>query len=166
MFADPGSLFTEEMLRPELQDRASFIDGLDNIIETQRKVAQLYFEDGSIADACPPLKALLHIMTSGDYEGKALSDPEIRALFDPEAMLGSEWYQRRLEAKAKVDARLWGRHLKSLEAFAANEIYANEQGRLDIPERLALARRRLSETEDPAYLEALKGTLGADPAVV
>lgn len=166
VFADPASLFTEEMLQPEKQDMESFVDGVNNIVETQRKVAQHYFDDGSIEDACPPLKALLHIMVEGDYEGKSLQDPELRGLFDPDSMLASDWYQARLKAKAKVDARLWGRHLKSLEAFAANEIYAGEQDRLEIPQRVSLARLRLSETQDPAYVERLQGTLGADPAVV
>ncbi|MFT5105572.1 MAG: hypothetical protein ACI9UA_001193, partial [Pseudoalteromonas tetraodonis] len=59
----------------------------------------------------------------------------------------------------------WVRHLKSLEVFASNEIYATEQERLSIPERLKLAQQRLAETQDPAYLERLIGTLGTDPAV-
>ena len=154
------------MLRPEKQDMESFIDGVNNIVETQRKVAQHYFDDGSIEDACPPLRALLHIMVNGEYEGKSLQDPVLRGLFDPDAMLQSDWYRERLEAKAKVDARLWGRHLKSLEAFAANEIYAGEQDRLQIPQRISLARLRLSETQNPIYPERLRGTLGVDPAVV
>ncbi|MFT5109093.1 MAG: hypothetical protein ACI9UA_004740, partial [Pseudoalteromonas tetraodonis] len=55
VFADPASLFTEEMLRPELQDMDSFKDGVANIVETQRRIAENYFTDGSIEDACPPL---------------------------------------------------------------------------------------------------------------
>jgi hypothetical protein len=34
------------MLRPELQDLRVFVDGVDNIISTQKRVAQLYFDDG------------------------------------------------------------------------------------------------------------------------
>ena len=165
IFADPASLFTEEMLRPEKQDMEAFADGVSNIVETQRRVAQLYFDDGSIGDACPPLAAILNIMAHGAFEGKTLADPSVRDLFDPDTLLESDWYQARLRAKAKVDARLWGRHLKSLEAFAANEIYAGEQDRLQVSERIALARKRLAETEDPAYLKGLEGTLGTDPAV-
>ncbi|MFP6873736.1 MAG: hypothetical protein VCA55_09525 [Verrucomicrobiales bacterium] len=59
-----------------------------------------------------------------------------------------------------------GKHLKSLESFATNKIYAGEQQRLQIADRLNLERRKLAETQDPAYTEALKGTPGADPAVV
>lgn len=165
VFADPSALFTEEMLRPELQDRAAFVDGMDNIVETQRRIAQNYFEDESVEDACPPLKALLHIMANGSYQGFDLDSEEVRKLFSPENLLTSDWYRARLEAKAKVDARLCGRHLKALEAFAANEIYANEQDRLQIAERLKTVRRQLAETQNPSFVESLVGTIGVDPTV-
>ena len=70
MFSAADTVFTEDMLRPELQSMEDFVDGLDNIIETQRTVALNYFKDGSIDVACPPLKALLHIMAYGEFEGK------------------------------------------------------------------------------------------------
>ena len=63
------------MLRPETQDLASFVDGVDNIVTTQKQIAENYFADGSVALACPPLKALLHIMRDGQYEGKDINDP-------------------------------------------------------------------------------------------
>ena len=70
---------------------------MDNIVSTQRRVAEMYFNDGSIEMACPALKALLHIMRDDKYEGKDLTHPEIRALFTPASLLGSEWYQERLQ---------------------------------------------------------------------
>lgn len=166
VFADPGALFTEEMLRPEKQDPDAFKDGVKNIVETQRRVAQLYFEDGSISDACPPLKALLHIMVEETYEGHDINSQHVRSLFNPDTLLESRWYNARLKSKAKVDARLWGKHLKSLESFATKKIYAGEQQRLQISERLNLAQRKLTEAQDPSYAETLKGTLGIDPVVV
>ena len=45
---------------------ASYVDGVNNVYEAQLRVAQQYFEDGSIDDACPPLEALLHIMVHGE----------------------------------------------------------------------------------------------------
>ncbi len=78
IFAEPRSVFTEEMLRPELQGREDYLDGIRNIAETQKSVALSYFEDGGIDVAIPPLKALLHIMAYGHYEGKTIHDPEIR----------------------------------------------------------------------------------------
>ena len=48
----------------------SLLDGVNNIVENQARVAKNYFDDGSVSMAIPPLKALLHIMVYGQYEGK------------------------------------------------------------------------------------------------
>jgi len=82
VFSDPSSVFTAEMLRPELQDLDAYADGVKNICESMQKVAENYFYDGSIDQASDGLKALLHIMRDGNYEGKDAHDPAIRALFD------------------------------------------------------------------------------------
>ncbi len=117
IFETPGAVFTQEMLRPELQDMGVFAAGVDAIVESQRRVATNYFEDGSVEGACPPLKALLHIMAFGAYEGKGIDDPQIRGMFNRESLLASDWYRERLEVKQSRDMALWQRHLKSLEAF-------------------------------------------------
>src|SRR5260370_9979039 len=105
MFNHPAALFTEQMLRPELQDMEIFIDGLDNIVSTQKRIAQRYFNDGSVELACPPLRALLHIMSCDHFEGRVVDHSEIRALFTRENMLSSDWYAERLAAKQNVDIR-------------------------------------------------------------
>src|SRR5581483_2384324 len=69
LFETPDAVFTEAMLRPEKQDLAMFAAGVDAIVEAQTRVAKQYFEDGSVEAACPPLKALLHIMACGSYNG-------------------------------------------------------------------------------------------------
>jgi hypothetical protein len=46
---------------------------------TQKQVAQAYFEDGSVEMACPPLRALLHIMRDGHFENQSLNDPKVRS---------------------------------------------------------------------------------------
>ena len=79
----------------------------------------MYFDDGSIAQACPPLKALLHIMLHDEWEGKGLDNPEFRKLFTRESLLASDWYAARLAAKQKVDRKLWHRHVGiSRQVFA------------------------------------------------
>src|SRR6185436_4372598 len=70
IFETPGTVFTQEMLCPELQDMDLFVAGVDAILDSQRRVAANYFADGSIAGACPPLKALLHIMAYCTAWGK------------------------------------------------------------------------------------------------
>ena len=103
-----------------------------------------------MAAACPPLKALLHIMAHGSHEGRGVEAPEIRGLFTREAMLASDWYRERLETKRKRDARLWTRHVSALEAAK-------------MADRLGEARAQLARIDSPDYLRELEGTIGADP---
>lgn len=165
VFNHPHVVFTDEMLQPELQDAAEFADGIDNIVSTQQRVAQHYFDDGSVAVACPPLRALLHLMRDDQFEGKALAHPDIRALFDHSTVLASDWYRARLLAKQAVDIALGRRHTTYLGDFLRRTNYAGEAARLGIAERLATAERELARVESPAYLESLQGTIGAEPAI-
>ncbi len=57
VFDNPGKVFDERILKPELQDREAYIDGIHHIVEAQQRVARQYFEDGSYALASPPLQA-------------------------------------------------------------------------------------------------------------
>jgi hypothetical protein len=163
VFNHPHAVFTEAMLKPELQDLDVFVDGMDNILATQKRVAQQYFDDGSIAQACPPLRALLHIMRHDQFEGKGLDHPDIRNLFTRENLLGSAWYAARLAAKQKIDRALWQRHVEYLNAFRRKPSHADEAERLHIADRLTLARQTLAQVESPDYLKKLAGTIGAEP---
>ena len=165
VFADPASIFTEEMLRPELQDKESFADGLSNIIETQRKVAQLYFEDESFNYACPPLKALLKIMADPEEE-KKLRSLEVRSLFDTERLINSDWYRKRIEAKCTVDQRLWEKHYSALKNFNADSVYTDEQEKLNIPGKIIFVEENIAATKNSSYLDSLTGTIGVDPTVI
>ena len=162
VFNHPHAVFTDEMLRPELQSLEIFVDGMDNIVATQKRVAKMYFDDGSVKQACPPLQALLHIMLNAQWEGKGLDHSDVRALFTREYVLASDWYAARLKAKQTVDRNLWRRHVDYLDRFSKRAGYAEEAGRLDIAGRLARARKTLEEVESPLYLEQLRGTLGAE----
>jgi hypothetical protein len=163
VFNHPHAVFTEAMLKPELQDQAVFADGMENIIATQKRVAQMYFNDGSIAQACPPLKALLHNMLHDQFEGKGLADPEFRKLFTRENLLASAWYAERLAAKQKVDRALWQRHIQYLDAFLHKPSHADVAAEMRVADRLSSARKTLAEVESPDYLKKLVGTLGAEP---
>ena len=163
VFDNPASVFTEEILRPEKQDAKVFADGVDNIVDAQRRVAEAYFKDGSVEDACPPVKALLHIMAHGHFEGKGAEHPEIRALFSRDAMLRSDWYKSRLAIKQARDIALWTRHVGTLEEFLARPGHRDEALRLGIEKRLELARTELERVRSREYLQSLEGTIGADP---
>ncbi|HEY2844920.1 MAG TPA: hypothetical protein VGJ09_14765, partial [Bryobacteraceae bacterium] len=159
MFETPGSVLPEEMLRPEMQDRVLFAAGVDAIVESQRRVALLYFEDGSVEAACPPLKALLHIMAEGSYQGCGVEAPEVRAMFGREALLASSWYQERLRAKQNRDIALWRRHAAALEAFRASA----GDSHIDLQARVDMSRCQLARVTSDSYLQELRGTIGADP---
>jgi len=163
VFDNPTAVFTDEILRPESQDPAVFSDGVNNIVEAQQRVAAAYFEDGTIEDACPPLRALIHIMANGSFEGKDASHPEIRALFTREALLASDWYHERLVVKQQRDVALWQRHTRSLSEFLSRAGHRDEARRLGIPALLEHARAELDLVSAREYLTALVGTIGADP---
>ncbi|GAB5402460.1 MAG: hypothetical protein Aurels2KO_06910 [Aureliella sp.] len=166
MFDNPDKVFATSILKPETQDMDGFADGVDHIVEAQHRVASNYFEDGCIDHAVPPLKALLHIMVHGNFEGKTLSDPEVRQLFTKEAMLSSDWYRDRLEAKRWADIRRWQRHKDYLEAFMEKRTHVEISGRMGLADRLKQASARLEFFQSDDYLTELDGTLGTDPSLV
>jgi len=162
IFDTPMEVFDEAMLKPETQDMDSFVDGIHNICEAQQRVAQNYFTDGSIHDACPPLKALLHIMANGDYEGKAVDDPSIRNMFSRDYLLESDWYKERLVIKQDRDKQLWLQHREHLNQLM-NELDKDEADRrIQLTERITEADRMIERVSSDYYLERLHGTLGAD----
>ncbi|MFO1417717.1 MAG: hypothetical protein U1E83_03525 [Methylotetracoccus sp.] len=163
LFDTPSAVFTEEILKPETQDLTTFVDGVENIVETQRQVAQAYLDDGSVAEACPPLQALLHIMAEGHYRGKDISHPEIRSLFTRSSLLSSDWYLERLRVKQIRDIELWQRHVEYLTSFMHQGGQAAYSERLGLGGRLTRAKEMLATVSSPGYPSSLLGTLGADP---
>jgi hypothetical protein len=163
LFDTPSLVLSESVLKPETQDLSCFVDGIANIVEAQRQVAQAYLDDGTINEACPPLRALLHIMAVGHYRGKDVHDPEIRVLFTREHLLASDWYHERLRTKQSRDIALWKQHVAYLGSVMERDTQVAHCAQLRMHERLADARRTLNEVSAPEYLETLVGTLGADP---
>jgi len=145
LFEMPNEVFPETLLRPERQDLDVFATGVDAICEAQRRVALHYFEDGSVEAACPPVRALLHVMAHGQFEGRSINDPTLRAMFTREAVMASTWYAERLSAKQRHDVALWTRHAAATNSSAA--------------------RRHLARVSAPEYLQELRGTIGADPSL-
>jgi hypothetical protein len=166
VFDNPSKVFPEAVLKPEKQGAEEFADGVKNITEAQQRVAVEYIEDGSIKDACPPLRALLTIMAKGSFEGKDAHDPGIRAMFTLDYLLASDWYRRRLLAKQQRDIAMWKRHLAYIDEFLESSGHHGEAERLGISARRALATDRLRHVSSADYLQSLVGSLGTDPSVV
>jgi hypothetical protein len=165
VLGNPSALFDEDFLQPEKQDVDVFAEGVDNIVEAMREAAAHYFADGSVETACPPLRALLHVMRDGQWNGRGADSPELRALFTREALMTSDWYRARLEAQRTVDAHLWDSRVRYLEKFLALGNYTDVAARLDIRGRLAKAVAAARAARAPDSLERLKGTLGAEPTI-
>jgi len=163
IFDNPSAVFTEAILKPETQDLEVFVDGVSNIVEAQQGVALRYLQDGSVEDACPPLKALLYIMAEGQYQGKDVAHPDIRAMFTRDYLVASDWYRERLKVKQARDIHLWRRHVHCLSQFLKRSDYADQADALGIAERLEKAKERLELVQAPEYLDRLVGTIGADP---
>jgi hypothetical protein len=162
VFDSPTIVFDEAMLKPETQDMEAYVDGINNITEAHNRVAQAYFDDGSIHDACPPLQALLHIMATGAYEGKTIDDPSIRAMFTREYLMESSWYQERLQIKQARDATLWQMNRKYLEQKMDETSEEDTEKWADLQERIENANQMIEWVTSQSYHERLQGTLGAD----
>ena len=141
------------------------MDGVHNITEAQQRVARQYFEDGSIDDACPPLRALLLDHGRGLVRGEGRPPPRhppaVHAATRswPATGTGSASI-----AKQRGDERLWRRHLDYLDALLAGEPPSRPAG-------AELRRRRdfaLAELEriEPRPTSTMNGTLGLDPSLL
>lgn len=162
VFDNPIIVFDEAMLKPETQDMAAYVDGINNISEAQQKVAAAYFKDGSVDDACPPLQALLNIMAYGEYEGKTIDDPSVRMMFGREYLMASDWYQQRLQIKQQRDAALWKMNRDYVEQ-KMDEMPENEtQDWARLQGRIEKADEMYEWVCSQSYLESLQGSLGAD----
>ena len=162
VFDNPGKVFDSKILKPELQDEAAFADGVLFIAEAHKRVAKNYFEDGSVDMACPPLKALLHIMAHGSWEGHDINSPEVRELFTLKNMLDSDWYRTRLETRQKNDVKLWTRHVEYLTRVCSEYEAVQSGDSLELNRRLQLAQDELKRVATPEYLTELWGMLGCD----
>ena len=163
IFDEPLAVFNKDMLRPERQDIDGFLEGMNQIIESQKRVSQIYFEDGSVEGAIPPLKALLHIMADDSYEGKGIHDPEIRGLFERDYVVNSDWYKARLLRKQNRDVAHYKKIISYLEDFMSKKKNAELAEKLEIEKRLKNCRESLKKAKSDEYLKMLEGTIGLDP---
>jgi hypothetical protein len=160
LFDNPTTVFDEAMLKPETQDMDVYVNGIRNIVSAQCRVAQTYLDDGTVDDACPPIKALLYIMAQGSFEGKDAAHPDIRHMFTQEYLLSSDWYQQRLSRKQQLDIQLWQNHIDYLRHRL--NICRESDGLHNLERLITKAKDKLQYFESADYLENLQGTIGAD----
>lgn len=164
IFLHPDVVFTPEMLRPELQDVGVFAESIATITATHERVARAYFKDGTVDLAVPPLRALLEIMADGSTaQGWDLGSPEFRAMFTREAVLASDWYAQRLDAKQAAARARADAGLAAIEKFVSTPGNEEPTARLDMPARVEAARVEVERLAGPEFREQLVGTAGSTP---
>lgn len=163
VFNEPQAVFNEKMLKPELQSMEDFVDGINNIVEAQQRVALNYFKDGSVNAAIPPLQVLLHVMAYGHYENKDIANPELRKLFDRDSVINSEWYKERLLRKQQIDTATTINFITYIKEYMAKPNNKEIVAELGLQKRLKLAETKLTYFKSDQYLKDLVGTIGADP---
>ncbi len=161
IFMHPDAIFTEAILRPETQDAGVFADSVEVMAATHERVASAYVTDGTIASACPPVRALLEIMAHGESaEGWTLRSPRFRDLFTRDAVLTSDWYAARLDAARAQEVARAEAGIAELSAFLAADGASGVADRLALRSRLAEVVAARDEAASSRGRERLVGTLG------
>ena len=162
VFENPDAVFNDEMLRPETQGLDCFVDGVNNIVEAQKRVAEQYFKDGSYESAAPQLKVLLNIMAYGNYEGKSIDDPELRNMFTYEYLVTSDWYHDRLLNKQLNDIALTQKNIRYLSSILEKSNKLTDEAKIDINNKIHVLEDKLKYYKSAAYLKYLEGFIGLD----
>ncbi|MCE5256656.1 MAG: hypothetical protein LLF89_07410 [Spirochaetaceae bacterium] len=163
LFDTPSTVFPEDMLRPELQSLPEFVDGVENIAAAMQKSAKAYFDDGSIAAAIPPLKAVLSVMAYGSFEGKSIHDPEVRILFERDTVVKSDWYKERLEAYREQEISYMQRSIDYIRTYLSDRAEPGSQSARRAQTELLHAKERLVALQDKSYTDLIDGSIGKDP---
>jgi hypothetical protein len=103
------------------------------------------------------------MMAYGNYEGKEMSDPELRKYFERNYVINSAWYKARLKLKQQKDINFYKNQISYLERFisnAENKLLVKE---MDINNRLQNVKKLLKIASSISYIKSLEGTIGADP---
>lgn len=103
------------------------------------------------------------MMAYGHFEGKEMSDPELRGYFERDYIIKSDWYKERLILKQQKDLHFYTKQVKYLESFIANSNNQLLVAEMDLKDRLQKVENSLKEVSSDDYLEHLVGTIGADP---
>lgn len=163
LFDEPQAVFNEKMLKPELQGMEDYVDGINNIVEAQQKVALQYFAEGSDKAAIPPLQVLLHIMAYGHYQGKTIDDPSLRKMFEYDNVVNSDWYKERLKRKQQKDIEFCKFQIAYTESFKNESTNAVLNEVMQINDKLTKLNERLKYLQSDSYITDLTGTIGLDP---
>jgi hypothetical protein len=166
ILSSPDTVFTDEILKPELQSMDIFADSMENIVNAHRRAAAIFFEDGSIDKACPPIKALLHIMAQGDYDGMTMDSDKFRAMFYPKNILASNWYVERLRASKEITLSRYRKCLNYMTSFSAAHHNNRILTFLDLDRVIKETTSTIDILSETTEADLGFGTIGADPSLL
>jgi hypothetical protein len=160
VFQFPDTVFSDRMLRPEIQGMDIFADSMDTIIEAHRRAALLIVDNAEFDNAIPPLRALLHIAIDGQWKGMTLRDEGFRSMFTREAIINSDWYIARLKKYQISQIEHLSKGLEYVKNFRKREGENIAKSHINLTKRERILAKELNFVKSNAYLEGLIGTLG------
>ena len=104
-------------------------------------------------------------MAEGNYEGKSIDDPEVRALFDRDDVLASSWYRARLEAYRDREAAYIAASVDRLRRYLAESAEAGSVAARRARAELARTEERMVVLGQAGYIDMIVGSIGLDPAL-
>jgi hypothetical protein len=104
-------------------------------------------------------------MAYGSFEEMDAHHPKVRSMFTQEALLASDWYRERLQAKQKSDEQLWQRQAATLDRWLKDHTTDDDDLVTEMQRRRDYAVEQLEQTRSPEFLNSLCGTLGTDPSL-
>jgi len=84
-------------------------------------------------------------------------------MFTREAVLASDWYMQRLDAKQAAASARADAGLAAIEKFVSTPGNEEPTARLNMPTRVEAARTGARQLASPEYREHLIGTVGSTP---
>jgi len=162
MFTAPTHVFSEDMLKPELQSLETYAQSYYFINLTDEYVGKNYLYDKTVEVAIPPLKALIHIMVHREYNGLTLESPEFRALFTRDYVVNSDWYKARLDAKQKRDVDYYTHSLQYLRDYQNKHPNSLKE---TIEKRVVDVEAELVYRSSPEYRSDIVGCIGLDTSL-
>jgi hypothetical protein len=160
VFQFPGSVFSDRMLRPETQDMDIFADSMNTILEAHRRAALLIVSNAEFDNAIPPLRALLHIVLDGQYEGMTLQDKNFRSMFTREAIINSDWYIARLKKYQASQIEHLSKGLEYLKSFGKHWSGDIAKSHINLTKRERVVAKEFNCVKSKRYVKGLIETLG------
>lgn len=96
-------------------------------------------------------------MAYGHYEGKEISDSELRTYFTRDYVIQSDWYKERLKLKQVREVKFLQQQLASLEAFNSNPKNSELVKEMDIAGRIASVKMDQRAAAQGCQCPALRG---------